>query len=60
MNIELWFMEKIFLWNRWIPIFPPIVFHERMYVIEKIFIRYDHCFNGGKFLGFIARYQRVN
>jgi hypothetical protein len=59
MSPEEWFCQKAFLWNRWIPIFPPLLVLNRVYTLEKVFPRHDHCFNGGKFLGWIARYNKV-
>jgi len=56
---EKWFTEKAFLWNRWCPFFPPLLILDKLYVLEKTFTRSDHCFNGGKFMGWIARYQKI-
>jgi hypothetical protein len=59
MSPEEWFASKAFLWNRWSPFFPPFVIFDKIYTLEKVFPRYDHCFNGGDFLGWIARYDKV-
>ena len=56
---EKWFTEKAFLWNQWCPFFPPFVIFDKIYMLEKVFPRHDHCFNGEKFLGWIARYNKV-
>jgi hypothetical protein len=57
---EEWFCEKAFLWSRYLPIFPPYIIIDNIYILEKVFPRYDHCFNGGGFMGWIARYQKYN
>jgi hypothetical protein len=55
---EQWFTQKGFLWNQVAPVFAPVFVLDGIYVIEKIFPRYDHYHNGGKFMGWIARYHR--
>jgi hypothetical protein len=58
MSPEKWFSEKAFLWNKWVAVFPPFIIFDGIYYLEIIFPRYHHCFNGGKFMGWVARYQK--
>jgi len=58
MSPEEWFASKAFLWNQLAPAFPPVFVYDGVYVLEKVFPRYDHYHNGGGFIGYIARYHR--
>lgn len=58
-ELEYHFTKKRFLWNQIAPIFPPIYIFDCIYILQKIFPRYDHYHNGNRFLGWVAKYHKL-
>ena len=58
--LEYHFTKKRFLWNSFLPIFPPFYVYDGLYVLEKIFPRFDHYHNGEGFLGWVGKYHKFS